>query len=255
MSRLELNLPGTEIFRTFDAQGLIRVLDDGQKRYLAFDEYYEQSCVLKSSPAQPQHDYARAMLLGLLFSEPRRVLLLGLGGGGLATALHGAVPGLRLEAVEARPAVIDVAYRYFQLPRGQRLGVVAMDAAEYLLQPAESRVDIVFSDLYGAEGLDQLQLEAWFLDACRERLKPGGWLVLNCWLEHRADNRLLDELRARFADVRACTTHTGNWVLLAGLQRDVSGKTALRRRAQSLAPALGCSLLPWLGRLKVLSAA
>lgn len=248
-----MNLPGREIYRTHDDEGVIRVLDDGNKRYLAFCEHYEQSCVLKADPALAQHDFVRAMLLSLLFCEPRRALLFGLGGGGLALALHRHVPALSVRVVELRPAVIDVAYRFFQLPRGKRLEVMTMDVGEYLAAPDAQPTDLICSDLYGADGLDLLQLEPWFLERCRELLRPGGWLVLNFWREHQRERDTLAVLHRLFADVRAVTTNSGNWVVLAGTRPADASARELKLRAQALSLRLGFSLLPYLARLRPLA--
>ena len=68
-----------EIYRSFDEYGLLRVFEDGNKRYLAFAEDDEQSCQLKSEPLLLQHDYTRAMLLVLLFTQPQNIMLFGAG--------------------------------------------------------------------------------------------------------------------------------------------------------------------------------
>ncbi len=92
-----MSLQGTEIHRCYDEYGVILVLDDGNKRYLSFGTDDEQSCYLKSQPAQPQADYIRAMLLVLLFVTPSRIISMGLGGGGaehlLASSVFGAEAG------------------------------------------------------------------------------------------------------------------------------------------------------------------
>jgi spermidine synthase len=250
-----LNLPGREILRTHDDEGVIRVLDDGSRRYLAFCEQYEQSCVAKADPALAQHDFVRAMLLVLLFCEPRKALLFGLGGGALSSALHHHVPRLQQRVIELRPAVIEVAYRYFQLPRSKRLEVLAMDVAEYLAQADAASTDLLCSDLYGADGLDMLQLEPWFVERCHELLRPDGWLVLNFWREHQSARDTLAIVHRLFPDVRASTTASGNWVVLAGKRVGAPAAGELKVRAQAWSQRLGFSLLPYLARLRPLGPA
>ena len=103
---------GKEIYRTTDDLGPIQVFDDGEMRYLSFGEDDEQSCVLKAQPQVPQYDYIRAMLLPLLYRRPRDALLLGMGGGALATFLYRHYPSITLRAVELRPAVIEIAHAF-----------------------------------------------------------------------------------------------------------------------------------------------
>lgn len=244
-----MGLRGKEIHRGYDQFGTVRVLDDGSKRYLTFGDDDEQSCWLKAEPLVPQHDYVRAMLLVLLFKQPKTALALGLGAGGLNSCLHHHVSDLSQTVIELRSEVISVAHRYFSLPRAQRLTVLNMDAFEYLNGLDRSPVDLLFSDIYREDGIDQQQLSPAFLHLCYEQLTADGWLVLNCWQEHRSGDTL-ELLKANFADVRGCVTQSGNWLLFAGKQRDEQTVQQLKERARLLAPMLGFSLVSALARLQ-----
>lgn len=243
---------GKEIYRFHDEYGPIQVFDDGNKRYLAFGENDEQSCQLISSPYQLQHDYTQAMLLVLLFKQPRSIVLLGLGGGTIASTLHHYLPSLELRVVELRQQVVDVAQRYFQFPRSDRIEVFVEDASEFLQRDNMSKVDVLFSDLYGEEGLDLQQTQAWFIESCADCLNDDGWLVLNCWQQHRGEQEMLTALKAHFQDVRVCLTIEGNWVILAGKQ--VSGLSGAQQKGnvKKWSKILGFSLASCFGRLKAL---
>lgn len=210
-----MSVLGKEIYRCYDEYGPIQVFDDGLKRYLAFEEDDEQSCVLKAAPGQIQHEYTRAMLLSLLLVDPKEVLLLGLGGGSLAMCLLEYHPELQLRAVELRRAVIKIAKKYFYLPQTDRLCVIEDDAGQYLMGDV-SPAQLILADMYGADGLDPQQLTPWFLERCHELLTDDGWLVLNCWNDHRRDKESLASLTALFADVRVSSTASGNWIIFAG---------------------------------------
>ncbi len=243
-------IPGKEIFRHYDEYGLLRVTDDGNRRYLSFGEGDEQSCQLKAEPTVLQHDYTQAMLLVLLYNQPKNVVILGLGGGSLALTLQHHIAGLKLRVVELRYQVIKVAYRFFQLPRNKRMAVLNMDASEFLEDDTQSRTDIIFSDIYGAEGLDLQQTQPWFLQRCHELLKDDGWLVLNCWQEHRGEQAMLTCLREQFAEIYLCATAEGNWVVFAGKRPTSLSQSQLKQAAKKLSKQLGFSLLPSLSRLK-----
>jgi len=241
-------LPGKEIHRAVDEFGAIRVFEDGIKRYLAFGDNDEQSCWLKTEPLVPQHEYSRAMLLVLLFCEPKRSLCLGLGAGVLNSCLHSHYPSLEQQVVELRSGVVDAAYRFFQLPCSKRLQLNVMDANEYLQTVDGGKLDIIFSDIYGADGLDEQQLSEDFLSQCHQRLKPEGWLVLNCWREHQRGDSL-ESLRRLFPDIRGCTTQSGNWVIFAGKRANNESGKQLKSRARELSQKLGFSLNGHLARL------
>ncbi|SIS91618.1 spermidine synthase [Neptunomonas antarctica] len=244
-----MSIPGKEIYRGYDEFGVIRVLDDGYKRYLSFGDVDEQSCWLKSEPAIPQHEYVRAMLLVLLFCEPKRCISLGLGAGSLNTCLHFNFPSLKQEVVELRSGVIDAAYKYFQLPRSKRLQLHNMDAQDFLQSVESKLADIIFSDIYGPDGLDEQQLQPDFIHECYHRLKPDGWLVLNCWRDHQSE-ATLSLLRELFPDIRSCATQSGNWLIFAGKSIDIQSGKQLKNNARELTQRLGFSLGTPLSKLK-----
>jgi spermidine synthase len=245
-----MSIPGKEIYRGYDEFGVIRVLDDGNKRYLSFGDVDEQSCWLKSEPNIPQHEYVRAMLLVLLFCEPKRCISLGLGAGSLNSCLHFNFPSLKQEIVELRAGVIDAAYKYFQLPRSKRLLLHQMDAQDFLQCVESKKADIIFSDIYGADGLDEQQLRPDFIHECYYRLKPGGWLVLNCWRDHQGE-ATIDTLRELFPDIRSCATQSGNWLIFAGTSIDIQSAKQLKTQARELSQKLGFSLTRSLNKLEV----
>lgn len=238
-----------EIYRGYDQYGVVRVLEDGNRRILSFGNDDEQSCALKSDMTDPQHEYTRAMLLVLAFTEPRRILTLGLGAGSLNTCLHTRFPALKQQIVELRPAVIDVARRFFQLPRSKRLTLHEMDAAVYMNAPDSGKVDVLFSDLYGEEGMDELQLTPRFVEQCADLLKPGGWLVLNCWRDHEG-SELINVLSGSFSELKSCKTSDGNWILFASKQPSQHSNSQLRANLKKLEKQLGFSLSPGFKRLQ-----
>lgn len=210
--------PRNEIHRRYDQHGLIQVFDHGSKRYLSFGTADEQCCQLRQSPAQLQHPYSRAMLAILSqYSQdrpPDNLLLLGLGGGGLAQALLAALPHSHLQAIELRPAVVHVARQYFGLPRKPEFNITIGDALEEIRHIQQPQ-DIIFSDLYLADGLVTQQLTQDFMEHCHQQLTPGGWLVFNLWREHRDQQDWFNQLNNRFDHCLHSTTKDGNWIIWA----------------------------------------
>lgn len=242
-------ISGKEIFRTYDELGPIQVFDDGAKRYLSFGEGDEQSCVLKAEPHLLQHEYTRAMLLPFLFSQPRDALLVGLGGGALVNCLLHHFPELALRVVELRHAVVKIARKYFELPRLDRLTIIEQDIAEYLEEKGQPKTDILFSDIYDAEGMAPQYFEPWYIEACAAMLSDEGWLVLNCWEEHRGDHHTLHALTENFAQVFTCTVSTGNWIIMASKKFYDLDEANLKVVAKEQSKQLGYSVNAMLNRL------
>jgi spermidine synthase len=234
-----MNNFGKEIKRVYDAFGPVLVYDDGNKRYLSFGDDDEQGCILKHHPTRIQYTYVRAMLLSLLFdAEPSRALLLGLGTGAVANLLYQQLPKARIEVIELRQAVVNLAYSHFQLPRDPRLSISVGDAAAALANMADSageQYDLISSDIYHATGMDVQQSQQSYLDSCFRLLAPQGWLVLNFWQEHR-QSELLDQLHALFKQIWINSTDSGNWIVMA------TGGTVLPSDAQLKKNLKRCNL-------------
>lgn len=254
-----MSLPGKEVFRCYDNFGPIKVYDDGNKRYLSFGLDDEQSCQLKSAPDQLQYDYTRAMLIATqLVHNPRKILMFGLGGASLPCCLHQHFPSAEIDVIELRQRVIDVAFRYFQLPRSPRLKVIEQDARDYLreqetraaTEAVEPNLDIIYSDIYSAEGPDDMQLTDIFLQQCKGLLQDAGWLVLNLWTAQRKDRDFIPLLQQYFADIRVCNTQSNNWVVMAGKRPNTLSDKELREKIKQLGQQVEFGLLGVYSRLQ-----
>jgi len=194
-----MGLLGRQIYRTRDDKGWICVHQDGHRRFLAFGNQVEQSCMSLQEPLRLEHAYTQAMMLSTLFL-PRleRATLLGLGGGSLARALLGYFPSCRVTAVEHRAQVAAVAREYFALPHDPRLRIIIANAGDYLVKPGKAS-DLVLADLYDAEGMDAQQTQEAFLARCRAALTSDGVLAVNLWnKDYRASLSAQEALSAAF---------------------------------------------------------
>ena len=232
-----------------DELGPIRIFDDGQYRILSFAEGDEQSRIRLSTPHILQHEYTQAMMLPLLFCEPKRVCILGLGGGTLLNALHYTVPAIHITAVELRQEVMDAAEMYFKLPKGKRISLEVANAIDYMAEGLPKKVDLLMTDLYNTEGMDRSVLQASFIENCAKNIKEDGWLALNCWIDQKNNHELTAIIKQHFNDVRALDTGSGNWVIIAGKRMNHSNAKELKAAAQKLSDKMGFQLTKWLSRL------
>lgn len=243
---------GHLLFSGQDEAGEVQVYDNGARRLLAFGPGDEQSACLKSEPGLLLFEYTQAMMLGLLFASPRKVLCLGLGAGSLVTALLSHCKGVKITAVELRPLVFELAQRYFYLPRSKNLQIQIEDAATFISQDS-GHYDLIFCDLYTATGAAPVQNELDFLSACRARLKPEGLFVINSWRQEKLPNQAdLDQLKQVFPSLGACLTSEGNWVLF-GRRLPFSTTAQLKAPAQQWSRQLGFSLSKHLRNFRVLN--
>lgn len=210
------------VHREQSPTGPIEVVDTGITRALHFGTPARQSCMWLDAPQRLQLPYTRAMtgILWLLPQPPRKVLLLGLGGGSLAKFFLRYVPGCAIDAVEYNADVVRVAQRYFALPRAARLQIHVGDAAEYVQTAATcaATYDAILVDIFTAAGAPDFIAQPVFIDACRTLLRSQGALALNLWRgRHTGYRQSLRALRHSFGrqPLQLSVEGRGNRIALA----------------------------------------
>lgn len=154
------------------------VLDDGRVRYLYFNLRFLQSAMRIKSPDALELGYTRHMMAFLLFNaSPKRLLLVGLGGGSLVRFCRRQLPRSTMTAVEIDPHIIALGSQ-FGLEEDERLSIVQADACDFLPQ-AEADTDVLLLDAFDREGISGSLARPAFFEAARRRLKPQGILVTN----------------------------------------------------------------------------
>jgi spermidine synthase len=154
------------------------VVDDGDTRYLRFDASL-QSAMYRSRPFRTRFRYTDYLQLGVAYAPAARdVLFVGLGGGSAPKRMWRDFPTARIRVAELDPVVVDVAQRYFALPRDRRLQVEVNDGRRFL-DGTDERFDVIVLDAFFADGIPFHLFTQEFLELARERLKPGGVVVTN----------------------------------------------------------------------------
>lgn len=145
---------------------------------------------------------------------PRRVLLLGLGGGTVAALLARRCPATTIVGVERDPSVLAVARSMLGLDAVPRLHVVRADAFAWVAEHATTEAqtyDLICLDLFDAGRLVRGALDEPFLRRLAALLAPGGTLSVNLLVTRYTPDQV-----ARVARVFAVTRRLklrGNLVL------------------------------------------
>jgi spermidine synthase len=156
----------------------LSVADDETTRYLRFDNTYQSGMII-NRPFATAFEYADFFhLLRAYNPNARQVLFIGLGGGSSPKRLWRDFPDLQLQAVELDPVVVDVAYRFFELPRDDRLQVAVEDGRRYL-DDNEGRYDAILIDAFFADAIPFHLFTTEFMELARSRLNPGGVIMTN----------------------------------------------------------------------------
>ena len=165
--------PYNTIIVTEDRNGL---------RTMLFERGGGRQSVVK--PGDPDHlelPYARVALVGLaLCEEPRRVLVVGLGGGSLPMFLRKHYPAAEIDVAEIDPGVVDVAKQFFGFREDERTRAHVGDGRQFI-ENVRQGYDIIFLDAFGARDVPKHLTTQEFLLAVRRALVPSGVVVSNVW--------------------------------------------------------------------------
>ncbi len=156
----------------------IRVAEESGTRYMDFGNL-RQSAILLEDPWELRLRYTRFLSLALAFQpDPKRVLVLGLGGGSFPKRLYRDFPQVVVDAVDIDPQVLAIAKRYFQVPEDSRLRLHARDGRRFV-QQTEARYDLVILDAYNSDTIPFHLTTREFYREVKARLAPGGVVVSN----------------------------------------------------------------------------
>ena len=168
----------------------IRVRRDGDVRALTFvrdnGEEAVQSRIDLNAPQTLLSAYARGMLASYLYQpEPRRVLIVGLGGGAMVRFLTHHQPHLQIEAVEIDPAVVRIADQYFGVRSDGNVRVHTGDAFSFI-ETTTDRFDMIFMDAFlrpsadtDTTGVPSRLKTLEFLGRLKQALSPAGVVAFN----------------------------------------------------------------------------
>ncbi|MBP1733270.1 MAG: putative lipoprotein [Deltaproteobacteria bacterium] len=125
--------------------------------------------------------YAPVMVSGLaLCPEPRRVLVVGLGGGSIPSFLHKHYPKTRIDAVEIDPVVVEVAKQFFGFSEDETLKAYVQDGRQFI-EERPNVYDIIFLDAFGSDSIPYHLATREFLEAVRRAITPQGVVLADVW--------------------------------------------------------------------------
>ncbi|MGH3109356.1 MAG: spermidine synthase, partial [Gaiellaceae bacterium] len=157
----------------------LAVVEDDDTRYLRFDNSL-QSAMYRDDPLRTRFRYTDFFHLGFAYnSAARDVLFIGLGAGSSQKRMLRELPRARLTTVELDPEVVDVAHRWFALPRDHPRHRIEVGDGRRFLADEEARWDVIVIDAFFADAIPAHLVTREFLELARSRLQPGGVVVTN----------------------------------------------------------------------------
>lgn len=197
------------------------VIDDGERRYLYFNVRLMQSAMLLRSPNDLDLRYTQKMMSFLLFVQrPKRLLLIGLGGGSLIKFCHSRMPATHLTAVELNPDIIALRDAFRLPPDSERLQVVEADGAVYL-EAAERGIDVLLVDAFDKTGFAPSLANRVFFEKAWEKLAGNGVMVMNLAGDKESYAGVIADAMHAFDDqvIVFSVPEDGNHILIAFKER------------------------------------
>jgi len=124
-----------------------------------------------------------------LTHPPRRVAILGNAAGTTARALGHFFPHAKVDGVEIDPRLSEIGDRYFGMDSNPNLTVHSEDARPWL-RASPGGYDVIVVDAYRQPYIPFYLTTREFFDLARERLSPGGAVVVN--IGHPPDSDALE---------------------------------------------------------------
>ncbi len=192
---------------------------------------YTESVVNLRDPDDLPVAYTRSMTTALAYpAEPRRVLMVGLGGGSISTYLARAMPQLEIDTVEIDPGVIDAAKRYFGLRETRRVRFFANDGRVFIRRSPQ-KYDIILLDAFQGTSVPFHLLTREFYALLKERLTPTGVAAFNVHEGTKLYLSTIKTLGSVFADVHLYPSGEGEVIVVGSAQPAPDAGTLARQAA------------------------
>jgi spermidine synthase len=149
-------------------------------KFVRFGTGYTESTTNTNDDSELPVFYTRVMLVGLLYADsPRNILMIGLGGGTLTNYLHKFLKNdVYVRVVELDSGVIAAAKKYFHTREFSNYKIIENDGRLYL-HDAQQTYDIIMLDAFRGGYVPFHLLTKEFYALANSRLNPGGCLVIN----------------------------------------------------------------------------
>ncbi len=163
----------------------ILVEDNNDLRCLKFNvksTKTQQSCFYKSQPQKLVFNYTKLLMSGLLLNpDPKRILIIGLGGGTMSNTLAQLFPNSRIDNIEIDNAVINVARRYFDFHESELIKTHNQDGRIFIKRALlkKQTYDWIILDAFNGDYIPEHLLTKEFLQEAKHLLSENGILTAN----------------------------------------------------------------------------
>lgn len=177
-----------------------------------------QSQVRPGQPRELLVPYVRTAVAALgVVPAPRRLLVVGLGGGAMPMYLREVLPAATIDVAELDPAVARVARDWFGFREDDALRLTVGDGRQFI-ENVEVAYDAIFLDAYGETDVPFALTTQQFLRATRDALAPRGAVIANLWSTSERYSEMIATYQAVFDSVQVLrVSRRSNRIIVARL--------------------------------------
>ena len=204
-------------------------------------EEHSQSCRWPLAPRAVVFPYSRMMFASLLAAPaPRRVLMVGLGGGTIPVALHELLPAAQIDIVEIDAAVLRVAQRYFDFHSAPNMTATIADARVFIKRALKSgrQYDLILLDAFNGDYIPEHLMTREFLTECRSLLSTNGVLAANTFSISKLYDHESVTYRAVFPEFLTLKTKASLNRIIIASKAPLPADELIARRAAELSTRL-----------------
>jgi spermidine synthase len=228
------------------------VYEEQHIRSLQFDPFAVQSSMRKGAPFELDLSYTRAMMAFQLFrSDPKDILIVGLGGGSLSKYCYDKFPTARITTVEIDERVIALREDFYIPKDSDRFRIVHADAEHYMLN-AEPIADVILLDGFDTFGLPAGLSNQRFYKNCYVALRDEGVIVANLLNNDFQIRTYLQRIRTSCHGqmYRTIAWSGGNTIAFGVKQNDIPKWEDFYVRAKSIKATTGLNLTRHVRRMQ-----
>lgn len=234
---------GRLVFRKSSLYHDIYVYQYGSVVTLQFGRRYAylyQSQVDVSNPRLHMLEYTRLAFCGLLYKpEPKRLLVLGLGGGVIPREMRSYFPEMEIDVAEIDPEVPPTAERYFGFRTDEKLRVHVDDGRVFvrkeLAKKPVPKYDIVILDAFNSDYIPFHLMTKEFLEEVKGILSDDGVVVANVFYDNQLCDAEMKTFLAVFGRCQAYFAATATNAMLVALgpkAPELTAEQAAQRAAE-----------------------
>lgn len=223
----------------------ILVTEDNERRCMRFTLTelggQNQSCRFLDDHDKLVFPYAKMVLTSLLVQDnPRRILIIGLGGGTLVHTYSRLFPTAEIVVAEIDEAVVKVAERYFDYRSTGQIKTIAEDGRLYIKRAGlrKETFDLVILDAFNGDYIPEHLMTAEFLREVKALLPAEGMIVANTFSSSRlyhAESQTYADVFGPLFNIRMA--NTGNRIIVVSAA-PLPDKTTLDQRAAAMGDRL-----------------